>query len=114
MRIRMKRVYDEPERGDGARVLVDRLWPRGLSKEDADIDLWLKDATPSAALRTWYHADPENRYTTFKSRYRTELARNKKAIQAMLPKRKVITLLTATKDIDRSHVPVLLAFLRKL
>jgi uncharacterized protein YeaO (DUF488 family) len=69
----LKRVYDEPEPSDGTRVLVDRLWPRGLSRERAHIDLWLKEIAPSRELRTWFGHDPE-KFAEFRDRYETELA----------------------------------------
>ena len=72
MPIVLKRVYDKPSRGDGLRVLVERLWPRGISKDQAKIDLWLKDAAPSTQLRTWYGHDPE-KWLDFKTRYFHEL-----------------------------------------
>jgi uncharacterized protein YeaO (DUF488 family) len=71
----MKRVYEKPSSGDGKRVLVDRLWPRGLTKERAKIDLWLRDLAPSNELRNWYGHDPE-KWTEFKKRYWKELDRN--------------------------------------
>jgi uncharacterized protein YeaO (DUF488 family) len=71
--VRLKRVYDDASPGDGTRVLVDRLWPRGLSREAAKIDLWLKDVAPSDALRHWFNHDPE-RWQEFRKRYRAEIA----------------------------------------
>src|SRR5260221_7239676 len=73
VRIALKRVYDEPELGDGTRVLVERLWPRGLSKERAHIDLWLKEIAPSRELRTWFGHDPA-KFAEFRRRYEAELA----------------------------------------
>ena len=71
--VALKRFYDEPEPGDGTRVLVERLWPRGLSKERAHIDVWLKEIAPSRELRTWFGHDPE-KFTEFRRRYEAELA----------------------------------------
>ncbi|MBL8761863.1 MAG: DUF488 family protein [Planctomycetes bacterium] len=71
--VRLKRVYDDPEPGDGFRVLVDRLWPRGLTKSAARVDLWMKEVAPSTDLRRWYHADL-TRWAEFRRRYRAELA----------------------------------------
>lgn len=71
--VALKRVYDEPEPGDGTRVLVERLWPRGLSKERAHVDLWLKEIAPSRELRIWFGHDPE-KFAEFRRRYETELA----------------------------------------
>ncbi len=70
--IKIKRVYDEPDVSDGFRMLVDRLWPRGLSKERAKVDMWLKDIAPSEALRKWFAHDPE-KWSEFKRRYFEEL-----------------------------------------
>lgn len=75
MSIRIKRVYEEPAREDGRRILVDRLWPRGLTKERASVDLWLKDIAPSTQLRKWFGHDP-NKWTEFKKRYLDELTAN--------------------------------------
>jgi uncharacterized protein YeaO (DUF488 family) len=75
----LRRVYDPPSPEDGVRVLVDRLWPRGLKRESANIDLWLKDAAPSAELRRWFGHDP-NRWSEFRERYRAELAANPAAL----------------------------------
>lgn len=72
MRVLLKRAYAPPARSDGLRVLVDRLWPRGVSKADAGIDLWLKDVAPSAALRRWFGHDPQ-KWAEFRTRYRAEL-----------------------------------------
>lgn len=71
--LKIKRVYDSPDKGDGFRVLVDRLWPRGVSKEKAHLDLWLKDIAPSDALRKWFGHDPK-RWTGFSTKYHKELA----------------------------------------
>jgi len=74
--IRLKRIYEEPSKQDGFRLLVDRLWPRGLTKERAKVDLWMKEIAPSDALRKWFAHDPE-KWTEFAKRYRTELAKKK-------------------------------------
>ncbi|MGW1815136.1 DUF488 domain-containing protein [Streptomyces sp. NPDC002125] len=115
--IRVRRVYDPPEDDDGTRVLVDRLWPRGLSKEHAAIDVWAKDVTPSKELRTWYHEDrTAERYDDFVDRYRTELGdpAHTEAVQALLALVRgggPVTLVTAVKDVPASHVPVLVEHL---
>ncbi len=75
MRLRTKRIYDEPAKADGRRVLVDRLWPRGLSKEKARIDFWAKGIAPSDALRRWYDHDPQ-KWAEFRRRYFAELGAN--------------------------------------
>lgn len=111
--IRVRRVYDPPEDDDGTRVLVDRLWPRGISKEHAAVDLWAKDATPSKELRTWYHEERSgSRHDVFVERYRTELGdpAHTEAVEgllALLRRGGPVTLLTAVKDVPASHVPVL-------
>ncbi|MFJ1749417.1 DUF488 domain-containing protein [Streptomyces sp. NPDC088116] len=109
----VRRVYDGPDPADAnrTRVLVDRLWPRGVSKERADIDEWLKDIAPSADLRSWYHHDA-SRYEEFTSRYRDELddAGRREALDHLLDiaGKQPVTLVTAVKDVDHSHLPTLL------
>ncbi|MFD3652661.1 DUF488 domain-containing protein [Streptomyces sp. 24-1644] len=110
--VRVRRVYEPLEDEDGVRVLVDRLWPRGESKAKAAIDRWPKDVTPSNELRSWYHQDPESRYDDFVDRYRTELSdpAHTEAVGELLDLLREggpVTLVTAVKDIPRSHVPVL-------
>ncbi|MEU0137106.1 DUF488 family protein [Streptomyces sp. NPDC006296] len=115
--IRVRRVYDPPEDDDGTRVLVDRLWPRGISKERAAVDLWAKDVTPSDELRTWYHEDRSGgRYDAFADRYRTELGdpAHTEAVEtllALLRRGGAVTLVTSVKDVPASHVPVLVGHL---
>lgn len=75
MTLHLKRVYDEPAKSDGTRILVDRLWPRGLTKEKAHVDLWLKDVAPSDKLRKWFGHDPA-RWPEFRARYRAEIKHN--------------------------------------
>lgn len=110
MDIRTRRIYDDPAAGDGARVLADRLWPRGISKERAHLDAWVKDVAPSTELRHWYGHDPE-RFEEFARRYRAELATDagQKALRevrdAVTGER--LTLLTATKELNLSHLTVL-------
>ena len=79
MNIRIKRVYEEPDREDGTRILVDRLWPRGLTKEKAKVDLWLKDVAPSTELRKWFAHDAA-KWAEFQRRYGEELKRNKEQL----------------------------------
>ncbi|MCG7529448.1 DUF488 family protein [Streptomyces sp. OfavH-34-F] len=115
--IRVHRVYDEVEDDDGTRVLIDRLWPRGVSKEHAAIDRWLKDLTPTAELRSWYHEDRSgNRYDDFVERYRAELAGPAQSaavdeLAGLYREGGPVTLVTAVKDIEHSHVPVLVEHL---
>ena len=116
-RFRIKRAYESPERGDGVRILVDRLWPRGLRKDDAHFDQWRKDLSPSTSLRQFYGHRPE-RFAEFAKRYRSEL-RRKDAVLGMrqiveLAERRPVTLLTASRDLAHSEVAVLAQRLRAL
>ncbi|MER6142958.1 DUF488 family protein [Streptomyces sparsogenes] len=108
--IRIRRVYEAPEPDDGARVLVDRIWPRGLAKEEARLDEWAKTAAPSTELRRWYGHAPE-RFAEFAERYRAELAEpeRREAVDHLrdLAAAGPLTLLTATKDPAQSHLPLL-------
>lgn len=111
--IGLKRVYDAPEHGDGVRVLVDRLWPRGMRKEDLKMDLWLKDVAPSPDLRHWFGHDP-GRWAEFQIRYRQELnAGNPEIARLMaLAGKEKVTLLYAAHDLAHNHALVLRDFLR--
>src|SRR5262245_16091253 len=113
--VRVRRVYEAPEPADGARVLVDRIWPRGLPKEEAALDEWAKNAAPSTELRTWYGHDHE-RFEEFRRRYREELAdpAHREAVEHLhdLARRGPLTLLTATKSPEYSQAPVLADVLR--
>jgi uncharacterized protein YeaO (DUF488 family) len=82
MNIRIKRAYEEPDKDDGTRILVDRLWPRGLTKEKARVDLWLKDVAPSTELRKWFAHDPA-KWAEFRSRYLKELKGNKEQVSLL-------------------------------
>jgi uncharacterized protein YeaO (DUF488 family) len=108
--VRVKRVYEAPSPDDGFRVLVDRLWPRGLRKDAAHLDDWAKDVAPSAALRTWYGHDPA-KFDEFRRRYRAELAEpGPRAALARLRAdagRGPLTLLTATKEPSLSEAAIL-------
>jgi uncharacterized protein YeaO (DUF488 family) len=108
--VALKRVYEPAEPADGTRVLVERLWPRGLSKERAHVDLWLKDIAPSPELRTWYGHDPA-KYAEFRRRYEAELiAPPASAVLAELCKlagRQKITLVVAAHDLELSTAPVI-------
>ncbi|MFI0350856.1 DUF488 domain-containing protein [Actinomadura sp. 9N407] len=108
--VRVGRVYDEPASADGLRVLVDRVWPRGLSKDKAHIDEWCKQVAPSTELRKWYAHDRE-RFAEFTRRYKSELREDERA-EALahlrdLARGKTVTLLTATKEADISQAAVL-------
>lgn len=108
--VRIKRVYDEPERGDGLRVLVDRLWPRGMTRERARVDLWLKDAAPSDALRRAYHAD-EIGWEAFRERYESEIGAMSATVFEPLKSAasgsSVVTLLFGSREAQRNHARVL-------
>ncbi len=113
--IRVRRVYEEPSAADGARVLVDRIWPRGLRKDAARLDEWAKDVAPSAELRNWYGHDPA-KFDEFRRRYAAELdrpaAREALARLRALAAERPVTLLTATKEVDISQAAVLAGLLR--
>jgi uncharacterized protein YeaO (DUF488 family) len=110
--IRIKRIYDPPDRKDGARVLVDRLWPRGVRKEAAALTLWLKDIAPSDELRRWFGHDPA-RFAEFSRRYRAELAANSDAVDRLrdLLKAGPVTLLYAARDTEHNEARVLAEYL---
>jgi uncharacterized protein YeaO (DUF488 family) len=113
--VQARRVYDQPMPSDGRRVLVDRLWPRGLSKERARLDEWLKAVAPSDDLRRWYGHEPD-KFAEFTRRYEAELEEPERA-EALSHLREEarsgpVTLLTATKDLARSEAGVLVAQLR--
>jgi uncharacterized protein YeaO (DUF488 family) len=110
-RVTVKRVYEEPARADGTRVLVDRLWPRGLSKARAAADRWLRDLAPSNALRKWFHARPEA-WPAFRKRYLKELAQPESAkaldeLYRLASRRKKLTLLFASRNEEHNNAVVL-------
>lgn len=109
--IQVRRIYDAPEISDGTRVLVDRVWPRGVSKDKAQLDEWLKDVAPSDELRKWYSHDPDE-FTEFSSRYREELKDDDRAeafdrLKEYARGTGTLTLLTASKRDDISQAAVL-------
>lgn len=108
----MARVYDDAGSDDGQRVLVDRVWPRGIRKEDPRVGIWCKDVAPSKELREWYQHKPE-RFDEFASRYKSEL-RGNPALDELrkLTKRGVVTLVTATRAVDISQAAVLARLLK--
>lgn len=111
MPVAVKRVYEAVSRSDGARVLVDRLWPRGVSKTEIALQEWLRDLAPSDELRKWYHAQPE-RWLLFRKRYLKELARPEaekdlQTLYTLAHKRKRLTLLYASKNEQRNNAVVL-------
>jgi uncharacterized protein YeaO (DUF488 family) len=107
-RIRVKRAYEPLSKDDGLRILIDRLWPRGLSKNALKLDAWVKHLAPSNALRKWYKHDPE-KFAEFRRRYVAELKTQGEALDELRKtvKGRAITLLTATKELDLSHATVL-------
>lgn len=115
IRIMLKRVYEAPESSDGTRVLVERLWPRGLSKDEAAIDLWLKDVAPSPELRKWFHAEPEA-WEAFQRRYRAELEANPEAVRRLeaLAREGPLTLVFARRDMERNSAVVLRRYLTEV
>jgi uncharacterized protein YeaO (DUF488 family) len=107
-RIRIKRVYEPPERGDGFRVLVDRLWPRGVRKDAGLMDAWARDLAPSNELRKWFGHEP-GRWTEFRARYRAELKEHEDELIALKARaaKKPLTLLYAARDPEHNHARVL-------
>ncbi len=106
--IKIKRVYKKPEVEDGIRILVDRLWPRGLTKEKASIDLWLKEIAPTTELRKWFNHDPD-KWNEFKKRYLAELSENRKSV-AILKEQLTngdVTLIFGAKDEEHNEALVL-------
>lgn len=118
MELRCKRAYDTAESGDGFRVLVDRLWPRAVSKERADIDLWAKDVAPSAELRKAWHAASDDDWPVFADRYRAELSGEAAPalaeLAAELKQHEVVTLIYAAHDEQHNNAVVLQEALRTL
>lgn len=106
--LKLKRAYDPPAKDDGARVLVDRLWPRGLSKQELHVDLWAKTLAPSTALRKWFNHDPA-KWDEFCKRYRRELKSHPTDVQAVvdLLRRRTVTLVFAAKDVEISNAAAL-------
>ena len=106
--LKLKRVYDPYAKADGMRVLVDRLWPRGMKKEEAGVDLWLKEIAPSDALRKWFSHDPD-KWQEFKKRYKKELEDGQDVIEDLkkAAQKETVTLLYAAKDTERNNAVVL-------
>lgn len=113
--VQVRRIYEEPTPADGTRVLVDRIWPRGMTKARAHLDQWCKEIAPSTELRKWYHHDPA-RFEEFTRRYREELTDSQRAAALKdlrnLAKHDTLTLLTATTDVNRSEAAVLADLVR--
>ena|ERR1051325_3168449 len=112
MNIKIKRVYEQPDKKDGERILVDRLWPRGLTKEKARVDLWLKEIAPSTELRKWFAHDP-NKWESFRGRYETEIRHNEDLIKLLKQKARqgTITLIYGARDEKHNEALVLKQFL---
>lgn len=113
MHILLKRVYDPPGPGDGFRILVDRLWPRGLSRENAKIDLWLKSIAPSNELRKWYQHDPE-KWPEFRKRYFAELDANTAAVTELIShlKQKNVVFLFGAKELHYNNAAALKSYVK--
>ncbi|MGC8595311.1 MAG: DUF488 domain-containing protein [Candidatus Kryptoniota bacterium] len=109
----LKRVYEKPKKDDGYRILVDRLWPRGLSRASARVDLWLKDIAPSTELRRWFNHDPD-KWDEFKLRYRKELDGNKETVNRLMEiirKKKNVTFLYSTTNRVQNNASALIELL---
>ena len=115
MNLKIKRVYENPSSKDGLRVLVDRLWPRGLSKEQAHVDIWLKEIAPSSTLRQWYAHDV-NKWQEFRVKYIEELSQNSTVVKELLSKIKTnsVTLLYSAKEQKYNNARVLKEYLESL
>jgi uncharacterized protein YeaO (DUF488 family) len=114
-KVAVKRVYEKASQADGTRVLVDRLWPRGLTKAEAKLDLWLRDLAPSNELRKWFHIHP-GQWGEFRQRYLKELQKEPAAealrqLQKILSEQLRVTLLFASKDTERNNATVLKDFI---
>lgn len=114
MEINIKRIYEPASGSDGYRILVDRLWPRGIKKTEAKIDKWMKEAAPSNDLRKWFGHDPE-KWKSFVAKYREELKGSEalKELRSELRHHKKVTLLYSAKDEEHNQARVLLSILRK-
>ncbi|HET7306315.1 MAG TPA: DUF488 domain-containing protein [Gammaproteobacteria bacterium] len=114
MSIRIKRIYEAPDRDDGRRVLVDRVWPRGIKKEEAKLDDWLKDVAPSTPLRKWFGHDPD-KWSEFRNRYRKELDAQAEAVGhlAGYARKGKLTLLYGARDEQHNQAVVLRDYIQK-
>ena len=115
MTIKIKRIYEPADKRDGWRVLVDRLWPRGVSKARAKVDVWLKNVAPSSALRTWYGHDPK-KWLVFQTKYKAELRANKDVrplFREIQSAHRRVTLLYASRDSRYTHALVLQRYLHR-
>jgi uncharacterized protein YeaO (DUF488 family) len=114
METKLKRIYEKPEKEDGFRILVDRLWPRGLTKEKANVDLWLKEIAPTTELRKWFNHEPE-KWNDFKKKYVTELKRNKASVATLKEKinEGTVTILYGAKDEVHNEAQVILDYVKE-
>jgi len=112
--IAIKRAYDKPSPQDGVRILIDRLWPRGVSKAKLKVDAWPRELTPSTALRKWYGHEP-SRFAEFRRRYRAELGEHKDRLDVLraMVKGRSAPLITATREVDLSHAVVMREMLQQ-
>ena len=112
--VRIKRIYDKPERSDGVRLLVDRIWPRGVTRRDAALDDWLRELAPSSGLRRWFGHDPK-RWSEFRTRYHAELRQHRPRLDAIRRRaaRERVTLLYGAKDTQMNQAIVLQEAIRK-
>ncbi len=110
--VMIKRVYEPYKKSDGFRILIDRLWPRGIKKEDAKVDVWLKEIAPSSELRKWFNHEPE-KWNEFIKRYRIELKQSGtiELLKSLMKKHKKITLLYAAHDVEHNNAVALRDFL---
>ena len=115
LELRIKRVYEPAAGDDGQRVLVDGIWPRGMTKQEAALDVWLKEVAPSSGLRKWFGHDPQ-RWQEFQQRYRAELAGNEPAVAQLLTLLKAgpVTLLYGARDVAHNQAVVLAGYIREL
>jgi uncharacterized protein YeaO (DUF488 family) len=112
--IRLKRVYDKPAKADGRRVLVDRIWPRGLTKQEARIDEWLTEIAPSTKLRKWFRHDPA-RWNEFKKRYAAELDDRREQMERLAREshKRTVTLLFGAKDVEHNNAVALKKYIER-
>jgi uncharacterized protein YeaO (DUF488 family) len=114
MDIQIRRAYDPPRRGDGYRVLVDRVWPRGVSKADLDLDAWQKEIAPSSRLRKWFGHDPE-RWKEFQKRYFAELEEKQDSVEQLVARARQgrVTLVYGARDPDHNQAVALCTYLKR-
>ena len=114
MNIQIKRVYEEPSKEDGKRILIDRLWPRGLTKEKASIDLWIKEIAPTTELRKWFGHE-EDKWDEFKKRYKQELQKNFESVEQLIKELKsgTVTLVYGAKDTEHNDAVVLKEYIEQ-